>query len=205
MQSRRFRAHQDYSWQMCLPDGSANIVGGVPEAVDELGIETLLYDTRESSVLGRRGKKLKLLLSGVASQLRCDFMRRRVRDTILYDVVEGEQNWPLHAILINALRNPNWSSDLVDSAITFNGKTRFSIKCGVLRSPPNIVDFGSEPPMLDPRISKASDDSRVQLAEELRDCRLPDREGLLVAVTRIQSAKNLSREGVWRGLIAEIE
>jgi len=55
------------------------------------------------------------------------------------------------------------------------------------------------------RIAPNNDDEIKKLADELKQRKLPEGNGLLVVVTRFTPAKKLKEAGVWRGLSTQVE
>lgn len=193
VQSRGFSQEFDYCW---LPE--------VPAIIKNNRVYDIIQSESPSLVLGRYGKQLLLLVTGLKSKKRHDFRGRIIRNSVAWvcdDNFENEQLF--RGIAAHALRGCNLLDDEVDKAIEFGGEDGFEFNPNLLKLL-NLKSTNSRESQNEPGLDRNSEDSKNYLAYELEERCLPKGNSFqntpLVIVTGNKSEATLKDARVWRGL-----
>lgn len=209
VQSRGLTQNDDYRWLKIETNGQIPeipaILKGAIQADGKRMVPVELIDSQKFSiVLFRIANELTLLITGLkAGEDRIDFAGRSIRNSLL---IRGRYGYEkdFRGILIRALTE-QLELDL-DRIITSGGDYGFTVDKKALRTLAKLEDlqFDSQANHID-RIVKNTPEHRQDLALELRQNQLPNREGLLIVVTSLKAGSVLETMGVWRGLSNRIE
>jgi hypothetical protein len=188
---------RDYVWREVLAQGAATL-GETPAPLLALHIESLVWPDDRACVVARFGHRVLVLVTGIESSQRFDFMARPVRDTLL---VTGEDEPVLRGLAATAIAAPEAVARVLDAAIAFDEEAGFTATEAPLRE---FAARVAAPPGRQPdakrRVERMSAAARSALADELRGAALPRRDGVLVAAAYFASASALHEARVWRGL-----
>jgi len=209
VQSRGLTQDHDYRWLKIETNGQTpeipTILKGSIQADGKRMVPVELIDSQKFSiVLFRLANELTLLITGLkAGEERIDFAGRSIRNSLL---IRGRYGYEkdFRGILIRALTE-QLELDL-DRVITSGGDYGFTVDKKAIRTLAKLEDlqFDTQANHID-RIAKNTPENRKDLALELRQNQLPNREGLLVVVTSLKAGSVLETMGVWRGLSNRIE
>lgn len=197
VKSRGYDASHGYQWHELTPETEKTI--SIPAAYDDYGLRQMIQAEAESYLLGRFGQDLVLLITGVRSFSRMDFISRVIRDSLLW-VSENSDEHLMRGIAAQALREPEWLPTLLDRAIAFDDEKGFTVSWELFNSLLVNKAVGQQEPNSAFQIRKLSAASRQELGNELQSTRLPKKQGLLVVVTGINSLQEMVEAKVWRGL-----
>lgn len=195
---------QDYSWQKLSDDERAYKVE--PSKIIEW-INRYVQKDAHSVFIGRKENKLILFISNLESSQRSDYVGRKARNSILFIAKNQEEEFLIRYLAASSLEDINVFTSAIDKTISFGGnESGFVVdhhqfheildqdlgKLGTLTTN-NICKIGKNSPEL-----------RADLANEILNSRLPQKEGVLVVVTHYQDPKLFKETKVWRGLSALI-
>jgi hypothetical protein len=199
--SAGYRLH-DYAWHEVTPDGDAawanprgdRLPAALPHEADRLvSLET------ETHVLVRTQSGLVALIAALASEVRTDFMSRRIEDCLLVCAEPDEEPLVRH-IMAEALDHRTELIRVLDQAITIEPASGFAIDWPRLAPLLQCPTLGIDPPGPAPRTMRYTQRAKDETAAELRSRRLPRRDGLLLMASPTVSRAALTRAHVWRGL-----
>jgi hypothetical protein len=195
--SRGYGGDADYQWHAINQGGEQPV--GIPPMYRRYMHESMIYPEDESYVLGRFGNELVLLITGMLSPSRKDFLQRAIHDSLLLVGSQADEA-VLRGIAARALADNRWLPALLDLAIVFDDEAGFKVRWNLVASMLEADGVGNAPPERTPAISRLSDIGRQELAAELVAKKLPSYDGFLVVVTTIQSLQQLANAGIWRGM-----
>ena len=208
IQSRGKNQDQDYRW---LRIKSSEYYPENPnfllQPIKNLSVRPidLIESNKFSIILVNQKNDYYLLITGLESKERTDFMGRPVRNSILWICQKDSDNLKIRSLLIRALRAE--LEEQLDKSITNAGKYGFEVDYDCLKHLSNsTLDIQNNQNIdLSCKIGKNYDSLKEELTLELENNVLPNREGLLVLVTSIKSASALKKTNVWRGLSNRVE
>ena len=195
--SRGYGGEEDYHWHVL--DASGDRPVAIPLGYQQYVHGAMIYSEDESYIVGSFGIELGLVVTGIVSLSRKDFLQRAIHDTLLF-IGSQTDDAILRGVVAQALCDSLWLPTLLDRAITFDKEQRFKIQRDVINEVLSHQNMGQANPDPIPLTRRLSDTSRRELGEELKTVRLPSHEGFLVVVTTIQSLQKLSNAGFWRAL-----
>ena len=211
IQSRGKKQDEDYRWlkiksnEYC-PKNPDFLLQPIPtlsvRAID------LIESQKPSIILVATQNDYYLLVTGLkARKERIDFTGRPVRNSVLYIVKKDSENIIIRSLLIRALRGE--LDREIDKTINTSSKHGFEVDYDCLKHLSNstLAIGNNQNTDLNCKLGKNCDSLREELALELENNVLPDREGLLVLVTSLKSASALKETDVWlwRGLSNRVE
>ena len=209
IQSRGKNQDEDYRWLRIKaneyypenPDFLLQTIGNLSvRPID------LIESQKFSVILAAIRNDYCLLITGLkARKERTDFTGRLVRNSVLWVCRKDDENIKIRSLLIMALRGE--LDRAIDNTIKIAGKYGFEVDYDRLRKLSNSTLAIENNYQTDSscKIGKNCDHLREELALELENNVLPNREGLLVLVTSIKSASALKETSVWRGLSNRVE
>lgn len=208
IQSRGKNQDEDYRWLRIKsneyypknPDFLLQPISNLPvKPID------LIESQKFSIILVASRNDYFLLITGLESKTRTDFMGRPIRNSILCICKKDSENIKIRSLLILALRGE--LDRAIDKTIKISGKYGFEVDYDLLKDLSNstLAIENNQNTDLSCKIGKNCDSTREELALELESNVLPNREGLLILVTSIKSASALKKTGVWRSLSNRVE
>lgn len=208
VQSRGKSQDQDYRWLRIksneyypeTPDLLLQPIGNlIIRPID------LIESQKPSIVLVATLNDYCLLVTGLkARKERKDYVSRSIRNSLLWICKKDSENIQIRSLLILALRGE--LDRAIDKTINISGKYGFEVDYEALKELSNsTLAIGNNEPIDSSKIGKNYDFLSEELALELENNVLPNREGLLVLVTSIKSASVLKETAVWRGLSNRVE
>lgn len=165
----------------------------------------LIESQKFSLILVAKKNDYYLLITGLESKTRTDFMGRSLRNSLFFVGKKDSNNIEIRSLLIRALRGE--IDGEIDKVISDGDQYGFEVDYTNLKQLLNSTLAIENIYQTDLRckIGNNCDYLREELALELESNVLPDREGLLVLVSSIKSASSLKTTGVWRGLSNRVE
>jgi hypothetical protein len=207
VQSRGLTQDHDYRWLKVDGNHQTPVI---PELLNrpiegtQITPVDLIDSQKFSIVLFRFGNELTLLITGLkAGEDRIDFAGRTIRNSlVIQDRYAYEKRF--RNIVIRALTN-QLELDL-NTAICSGGDYGFTVDLAAITALQNLekLQFGEAESHLD-KLAKNSPERRQDLALELSQNSLPNRQGLLIVVTSFKTDAVLKKINVWRGLSSRIE
>lgn len=217
--SRGESQDEDYCWLKITQDRQPSEIPFFlakpiqTEAGDQVRISDLIQSEAPSVVLARKNGNLILLVTGLDSSERRDFVGRKIRNSVAW--LGGNSDEPyLRGLAAKALREKDWLKDKVDKAVTFGGEYGFQVAFEEIselsegKVGNNFVDSQDKVGKNSQTLRKVGKNSQVlreKLALELEQYELPKEDGPLVVVTGIQEESALKNAGVWRGLSSLVQ
>jgi len=151
---------------------------------------------------------LLLLITGLESK-RESPRGDKISNSVAWVWENNDNDNELRNLAVQALEDK--LAETIDKAITEekNGEYGFTINGDKIK-PDELTDvelaIENEPnECIKSNIEHKNDESKKKLAEELKQRKLPKKDGLLVVVTGFTPAKKLKEAGVWRGLSKLVE
>jgi hypothetical protein len=198
VKSRGYIGRADYQWHHLKSSGEIVDDKGATEIYRACGFHRVIYDQEESYAIGRVRKAIVLLIAAVPSRTRTDFMGRSVSNSAMWVAADSDE-CHIRGLLARSLTEPGWIQSIFDEGIRFDDAQRFTADLAILNKGTECEAYSGLPPGAS-RISKATPTARIQLGEEIKKVKLPDRAGSIVVVTGVQSLRTLRKANVWRGL-----
>ena len=199
----------DYSWKSIDVDNDSQKAIAYP---DEISGSRDLLDSRSPSLLLRKNKgRVTLLVSGMEGR-RKDYQRRAIRNSVVWVSEASKDEHLLRKLAIRALKSFRGEDSLpedIDRLIqSEQGEGYRGYK---VVSPARLkaeyliksIELGEKEPEKKKQRGRVyrRDDAQIQdLIDELKEYRLPKKDGPLVVVTGNTSQSTLKQKGVWRGL-----
>lgn len=210
IQSRGISQDNDYRWlkinqNQSEPENPQVLL----QSIDNLSVKPIeLIDSQKFSIiLLSLSNDFCLLVTGLkARKERTDFMGRPIRNSVLWiGKKDSENELKARSLLIRALRGELERE--IDKTISISGNYGFEVDYKLLKDLFNstLVIANNQNTDLNSKIGNNSELLRQEIALELENNALPNRQGLLVLVTSIKSALALKKTGVWRGLSNRVE
>ena len=206
--SRGFSQNDDYLWLKCTPNGQEK-VGGLP-VVFEKEATDLIQSEVPSVFLARREKKLLLLITAIQPKGRGDFNNRQIRISVAWLLEDStDRQRVLRMLAVRSLDEAQRKqlTQEISAAVTLGGDEGFQGNFDELSKLANsektqsfILDEPLDEEKIAKKLAKTSTETKMQLAEELKQYCLPEAEGPLVVATGIKKEETLKKAGVWRGL-----
>ncbi|WP_036484406.1 hypothetical protein [Myxosarcina sp. GI1] len=209
VQSRGISQENGYCWldvqknkiSVKKPKLSVKFSNGINLKLDDL------IDTQKFSiVLVNSQKNYYLYITGLkARKERADFMGRQVLNSLLWIAKITDKNeQKIRSIVIKALRGS--LRDEIDKIINPGGEYEFQIDYEKLIQLPDLNILKTNQVTENKwKINNNSVDSQKDLADELTNKALPNKEGLSILLTSIKSAFALKELDVWRALSNRVE
>ena len=166
----------------------------------------LIESQKPSIILVATQNDYCLLVTGLkAREERKDYVTRLVRNSVLWICKKDNENLKIRSLLILALRGE--LDRAIDETIDITGQYGFEVDYEAFKQLSNSTLAIGNNDQIDSncKIGKNCDFLREEIALELENNALPNKEGLLVLVTNIKSASALKETGVWRGLSNRVE
>ena len=202
IQSRGKSQDNDYRWlkiepDRCYPKNPDFLL----QSIGNLNIRPveLIESQKFSLILVSTSQQFYLLVTGLkAREERIDFTGRQIRNSLLW-VCPQNESAKIRSLVVLALQDKLESE--LDLAISSTGKYGFEVNCDRLKELPDLIATKNNSNTdLKCKIGKNSDNLKQEIAVELENSFLPEREGLLILITSIKSASALKKTNVWRGL-----
>ena len=168
-------------------------------------VTDLIDSQTPSIVLARSDRELLLLVTGLkAKEERTDFMGRKVRNSVAWVYPDSNDNERvIRSLAVRALRGELETE--IDEAVKAGGEYGFDASYEAINHSTPLEPVGSSETEFSIKIGKNSLELREELALELQEHCLPQKDGLLVVVTGIKTKTALLQAGVWRGLSNRVE
>src|SRR5262245_37732454 len=121
--SRGFGEQADYHWHEMTSEAEQCV--GIPEAYHALTYSQLIYAEDQSVLLARVAGELWLLITGLVSEQRRDFLNRPIHDSLLLLGDAGDES-SLRGLVAGTLADARWLPMQLDQAITFDSRQGFA-------------------------------------------------------------------------------
>lgn len=168
-------------------------------------INNLIQKEAPSIVLARHGSELLLLISNLEASERVDYVLRKARNSIML-VGQNTDESVLRTLAVRALREQAQLTKEIDRAVLeSSNRTGFEVSFKAIHRLTEKSISIQFPPDEIRKIGRNTEKLRHQLADELTQHCLPQREGSLVVVTRNKEESILKQAKVWRALSALID
>jgi|GEM_PF-5341592 len=195
---------QDYSWQKLSDDERAYKIE--PPKIMEW-INRYVQKDAHSVFIGRKENKLILFISNLESSKRSDYVGRKARNSILYIAKNQEEESLIRYLAASSLSDINVLISAIDKTIAFgDNESGFVVDhqkfYKILGQ--DLSSLGTLRTNNTCKIGKNSPELRSELANEILNNQLPQKDGVLVVVTHYQDPKLFKETKVWRGLSALI-
>ena len=189
--------NHDYTW---LRDDNTLINPPLLHSLDRLR-----QKNAPSIIISRTGEELLLLIFGLETSQRYDFLGRQIFNSLVWRATSTEEPF-LRKLAASALRKDDDFLEVIDqSVIDDDDEPGFKVLWTQIQE----ISYKRKADELLPdrtrKIGKNSKALRSNLAEELDRYRLPDQQGAIVVVTGIVDEVTLKQAGVWRSLSRLVE
>lgn len=206
VESRGFEQDDDYSWVQVTENSQERPEKAELPPILRSAIQ--LIDSEDSSVvLYREDGKILLLITGIQSEGRVDFVDRQIRISVAWLVGDSQDNERLLRLLAaNALvsETAKLLTAEIGEAVTLGGESGFivdDLKLIKIADQDRAKDLLLDSlPDATKKLAENSEQRRKELSEELKKYCLPNESAPLVVVTGIKKTETLVNAGVWRGL-----
>jgi hypothetical protein len=201
IQSCGSAVEQDYSWQIISEDKPHKVE--TPSIIK--WINQFVQKDAPSVFIGRKTDQLILFISNLESANRLDHVRRKARNSILCITKKFEEESLIRSVAARALAKVDLFATETDKIISFSSNSNgFNVDHQEFQKllKEELSNTKQLSTLTDCRIGKNSLRLRAELAEELLQHQLPQKEGVLVVVTQFQDPKLFKENKVWRGLSA---
>ena len=201
VQSRGKPQQKDYQW---LKVRKNNFVREIPPILKRISVSELIDSKKYSLVLARNDGELVLLVTGLSSE-RIDFMNRPIRNSIAWVAQYSPENEKImRSLAVLALRDKEALEKIVKEAVV-ETEVSSEYEFGVNRAKINqlsesITVQSNDNSEKRNKIGNNSPELQREVASELENNRLPDRDGILVLVTSLKTESGLREYQIWRGL-----
>jgi hypothetical protein len=193
IQSRGNSPDFDYCWQSEVPSLLTRI-------------SSYIQSESPSVVLARFENQFILLVTGLASSDKKDFVGRVVRHSVAWVCEESDDNEKqLRAIAVQALQGV--LSSKIDRLIQFGSKNGFKFENSEFEKlnqsildEETVGNMPLEASETRPKMAKNSQGLRDSLAGDLQRSCLPKNYEIMVVVTGIKSEDSLIQTRIWRSL-----
>lgn len=195
---------QDYAWQK-LSDNERAYKIEPPKIME--WINRYVQKDAHSVFIGRKENKLILFISNLESSKRSDYVGRKARNSILCVAKNQEEEFLIQYLAASSLEDIDVFTSSIDKTIAFGGnESGFVIDHQQFYKilDQDLSNLGALKTNNICKIGKNSPELRTDLANEILNSRLPQKEGVLVVVTHYQDPKLFKETKVWRGLSALI-
>jgi hypothetical protein len=197
VQSRGQAQDRDYCWIRITDKGQQQELPSIPEDVIDL-IESDDF----SVALARSSGQLLLLVTGLESSRR-DFQRRIIRNSIAW-VGQNSDEPVLRELAARALRG--LLRQEIDQVVKGgDGKEGFKVSLQEIQQLTAKGKAGDSQTNTTRLIGPNSEPLKHDLADQLEQHQLPQKDGTLVIVTEITAQKTLEDSGVWRSLSSSVK
>ena len=201
--SRGKNRHQDYHWHKISPEGEKRVLEqSVIKRFSPL--MNMINSEIFSLALAYSEKQLLLFITALEPENGRFQGNRIIRNSL---ALVGDLSDEISFRLIAASALQGELAQKLENAIEFDSETGFKINLNysnfLNQLIPKIRAY-NVPPELHNSIEFLSKENRIKLSEELKNCSLPQKDGLLVVLTQNISKSILRDRNVWRGLTLDM-
>ncbi len=206
VESRGFAQDDDYHWLEVTQENQKLIE---KEDLPNILLDAIqLIDSEDFSlVLSRQNNQLLLLVTGLKTEGRIDFVERQIRISVAWIAEYSKSKESAFSILASsALKDEKckFLTEKISQAVIMEEHSGWLVD--YLKIAQLVNGNGSQKILLDrtpnltKKIAQISPEKKQELAEEIESYSLPNESVVLVVVTGIKKEETLVKAGVWRGL-----